>query len=45
MSAEIRTEIRAKDAIKRYEQETGIPVPPGTFLAEQFECLRKIFLI
>jgi len=40
-----KAELRMKDAIKTYEKETGIAVAGCTFLEEQFEYLRKIYLI
>ena len=45
MSAELKAELRTKEAIKAYEQEMRIPVAGCAVLEEQFECLRMIYLI
>ena len=44
MSAETKAEIRIKDAIKTYEQETGIPVAGCAPLEEIFGQIYKIYL-
>lgn len=45
MSAEVIAAVWTKNAIKTYEQETGISVAETPVLEEQFEYLRKIYLI
>ena len=44
MSAEIQAEARIKDAIKSYEQETGIRVAGCAVLEEIFGGVYKIYL-
>lgn len=44
MSAAIQAEARIKDAIKSYEQETGIPVAGCAVLEEIFNVIYKIYL-
>ena len=45
MSATLKAEVLTKAAIRSYEEEVGIPVAGNAALEEQFECLRKIYLI
>lgn len=45
MSADLKAEVWVKAAIGAYEEEVGIPVVGNAVLDEQFEYLRRIYLL